>query len=148
MGGRVSHIQEERLTLSTIFVDHRHCSIADSIGVVVIITLRRDKLLILHQRMRVEIVRASSQCPIEMLKTTGRRKWISFRTRFPSVWLRRVDVAPDVPLTRHQGVVSSIAEHFGDGEAVFVKISLIGRVSEVGDHMSHAGLMGVQPGQE
>ena len=54
----------------------------------------------------------------------------------------------NVPLSRHKGLIARRLESFGKGDAGIVQIALIRRRSEIVDHVTDAGAMVIETGQQ
>ncbi len=54
----------------------------------------------------------------------------------------------DMPFTRHISIVAIVTEDLTESDTLVIKVSLVRRVTQVGDHVAHSSLVLVQPCQK
>ena len=131
---RVGNIQEERLLLSTVRFHEASGVVTDRVRVVVGIANWLDRRVITRQGDRIVVAAGARDSAVESLKASLKRPVV-----FGRGFCRR-----EVPLARHQRVITGRAQHLGYRETFPVQVTAIGGATVVLRHVADAGLMRIQ----
>ena len=107
-----------------------------------------DPLVVFNQVVGREVVDGAVDDTEEAVEAPLSRRRMCLVADGPPVRLAGDVVAAHVPFAGHQRPVIREAEHLGDRRGVFTEVSLIGSGAQVRGHVTHAGLVRIEPGQE
>ncbi len=145
MGGRVGHVEEQRLIGPALAVvaDEPDGVVGDRVGVVepgglvVRVGERGDHRVIARQRAGIVVASRSADRAVESLEAPLER---------PVVFRPLVGVVPcHVPLAGHAGRVARLAQHFGDRHAAVAQVALKPLQALVLGHVPDGHLLRIEP---
>ncbi len=148
VGRRAGNVQKERLAAGAVLLDPVDGVVADGIRDVVVVPLRFDPGVLHHQDPGIEVAPSASQHPVEAIETSLPRRREARLAGTPALGSPRIIVAPDVPLSGHEGGAASGPQRLGDGEAPVVEKALVGRSPHVVHPVTDSGMMRIQPRAE
>ncbi|MBA7659634.1 hypothetical protein ES703_67619 [subsurface metagenome] len=136
---RVGDIHKERF-IRAVLTNEFDGVVADGVGVIKVITIRRYLCIVTSQRARIVEAAGAVNSSEEAVEPALARP-VVLRAIRPAV-------SGHVPLAGHVRTVTGLFEHLGDGYTAVVQVAAITVITSVIHHVSDACLVLVEPGHQ